>query len=206
MKLSIFDKDNPNRSIMLSVLVLFGLGYVFYFLARWLPQPQWTYDLMLWLSPSVGGLARAEQVAKHLGNDPFPAQVVILYGAFGSIPWAAWFSYLFWRNKKYLAEEISKKYQGMPTKKRPSQLRIWLTATALLVIGYGLYKFCFFTVLGTPTWRDALFYSNSFSSYLFMTVVMFVVSLAIPAAFILIYSIFKFEGLSKCLIQTPQKN
>lgn len=197
MKLSSFIKDKSGRSIAFSVLTLFALGYVFYFSARWLPQPSWAVDLIVWLSPSVGGLGRAAQVAKHLGNDPFPAQVLVLYGAFGTIPWTVWFFYLFFRDRQNLSEKIHKNFQRMPTTKRPGRLRIWAAAFFLLIMGCGLYGFWFFPVPKEITWRDFLYFSNSLSSYLFMTCFMYVNSTAIPSSFILIFSTFQSEGFTK---------
>ena len=194
MTLSSFIKAKRDRSITFSVLTLFALGYIFYFSAHWLLQPAWAIDLIDWLSPSVGSLGCAAHVAKYLGNDPFPAQVVILYGVFGTIPWTLWFFYLFFRDRKDLAERIRKNFQRMPTKNRPDRLRILITVISLLTLGFVLYGFWFLPTPKEITWRDLLFHSSSFGSYMFLTGFMFIGSTAIPSAFILAFSVHQSNG------------
>lgn len=194
MNISSFIKDKRDRSITFSALTLFALGYIFYFSAHWLLQPAWAIDFIDWLSPSVGSLGCAAQVAKYLGNDPFPAQVVILYGVFGTIPWTLWFFYLFFRDRKDFSERIRENFRRMPTKNRPGRLRILIAAISSLIMGFVLYGFWFFPTPEEITWRNLHSHSSSFGSYMFLTSIIFIGSTAIPSAFILAFSTLQSKG------------
>ena len=123
--MKMFANDNPWRSVHIAVVLFLITGYVFYFAAYFLPTPQWVTDLMTWAMPTVAALDSAARVAAIKGTDPFPAQVVILYGAWGSILLTVWYVYAGVFNvrlQQKLLCDYRDKYRKMPLEKRPSKI------------------------------------------------------------------------------------
>jgi hypothetical protein len=103
--MNIFARDNLWRPVLLACIVFLATGYALYLGALWLPAPRWGRELVAWCMPVVKALDSAERVGIISGRDPFPAQVVILYCALGSILLIAWC--LFWFGYSRQAREVS---------------------------------------------------------------------------------------------------
>jgi len=85
--------SNPWRPILLACTVFLLAGYCLYLMAVIFPAPSWALMVIEWSTPTVRALHSAANVAELRGQSPFPAQVVILYCAWGSIVLTAWCVY-----------------------------------------------------------------------------------------------------------------
>ena len=169
--MEMFAKDNPWRSVHIALVLFLITGYVFYFAAYLLPTPQWGRDLMTWAMPTVAALDSAARVAAINGTNPFPAQIMILYGAWGSIVLTVWCVYAGTCNMR-LQQKILCNYRNyyrkMPHKKHPSKFGYFLTGVGSLLIAiFSLYVAFWFTK-STLTWHTFAFHSSNISSVSFL--------------------------------------
>ncbi|EJM98408.1 hypothetical protein [Herbaspirillum sp. YR522] len=94
--MKLIDKSRPWRPIYMGALAFAGIGYGLFFAAYFLPTPQWGRELVTWAMPFMGGLRSAQEVGALMRADPFPAQVVVLYCAWGTFVMAIWFAGWSW--------------------------------------------------------------------------------------------------------------
>ena len=146
---------------------------------------------MMWAMPTVQALDSAARVGAIKGTDPFPAQVVILYCAWGAILLTLWYVYAGTCNarlqRKILCDHRSK-YQKIPHKKRPSRILFFLAGVVLLIAAvFILYVTLWFTVTNL-VWQNFQFHSSSISSVSFLLFVAVIAPLYVifsPAMFYL---------------------
>ena len=187
--------DSPYRAMAISMGLLFGLGLLLYVIARYLPEPQWALNAIERLSPHVGGLVNAKRVANHLGNSPFLTQVIILYGAFGSFIWMAWFSYLIWRDRVFWIDSIHRNHRQRNlintflSKFKYAILMAIVIFISTFLSGYVVFWFEFQGSLG---WRDFAFLSNSIFSIIFLITNIVAVSYFVPMCIITLIAIIQF--------------
>ena len=169
--MKMFAKDNPWRSVYLALALFLITGYVFYFAAYLLPTPQWGRDLMTWAMPTVAALDSAARVAAIKGTDPFPAQVVILYCAWGSILLTVWYVYAGTCNarlQRKLLCHYRNQYREMPHEKRPSKLGFFLRGVVLLLAAIFIPYVFFWLSTKTLMWQNFTFHSSSIISVSFL--------------------------------------
>ncbi len=161
--MNIFARDNLWRPVLLACIVFLVTGYALYLGALWLPPPQWGRELMAWCMPAVKALDSAERVGIISGRDPFPAQVVILYCALGSILLIAWCLFCF--GYSHQAREMSL-MPYLDQDKNGAVFRIeWLFCG---VAGGMLFTFCLYVFFwfSAPriTWHDHTFHAPTLSA------------------------------------------
>lgn len=178
-----------------SLIAVIVVGGVLYLAARYFPQPQWVYDFFKWLSPVIVGITTAERVAIYFGHPVFPAQMIIFYGAFGSIAWAVWFFYLFWKIRDSMAKHLSQYRQELLVSKKPSFLGFSIGTVFAGVLSFLGYRVAFFSE--PPiflTWRHESLFSGGLSSFSFAMFVIAFFSIVVPYVFIFIFLFLKTKG------------
>ena len=83
--LSLNTKKVPWRFFNLTAVIFIGIGYLLYFSSLWLSSPLWGQELIDWLVPALGALRSAARVAVEHGEDPYVAQLMIVYGLGGCL-------------------------------------------------------------------------------------------------------------------------
>jgi hypothetical protein len=129
---------------------------------------------MVYFSPIVKSLNSVTRVNLLIGKDPFPAQVVVLYCAWGKIVFGVW--NLYWGIfKEILREEIIGKMQELLSDKKEKYTRTKLVLTGLLaaimmvfLLGYVLFWTYFPDT--TIDWREISFYSSGIGSVTFILI------------------------------------
>lgn len=182
-------KDNPDRPIWLVCIVFAVLGYALYFAALLLPTPEWGRELIEYFATSVKALDTAERVATLKGNDPFSAQVVILYCAWGSVVLTGWGLYA-WAFNKQVRQASWLRYQALPSNKRPSQLRIFIAVFTLIIAVVPCWYIFFLSGGLSNTWRDAAMFSSSMHSATFLIASSATLALFIPCAIVMTHVAF----------------
>lgn len=177
-----FLKNNPWRPIWIACILFIALGYGLYFIASMAPTPEWGRELIEYLAGSVKALDTAAQVAALKGNDPFPAQIVILYCAIGSILFAGWCLYAGAVDNRML-EELVLNYKAMPSKSRPSKFRLFVASSTAAGVTFLGWVILFLLNSKTISWRDAAFYSASVHSTTFLIACCVIFAISIPVAY-----------------------
>jgi len=169
-RMKMFAKNNPWRPIYIACVLFLVIGYLFYFSAYLLPTPQWGRELMIWAMPTVKGLDSAARVGAIRGTDPFPAQVVILYCALGSILLTVWCVCKGSFNERLLQEMLCN-CRKVPREKRPSKFQYFFAGVAALLAGIFCLYMAFWFSASNITWHDFKFHSSSTGSASFLLVV-----------------------------------
>ena len=193
--MKIFSRANPWRPIYSGLILFLVIGYSLFFLAYFFPTPQWGKALMVYFAPIVKGLNYATRVSALKGEDPFPAQVVILYCAWGSIVLTIW--NLYWGIfKSALREELIEKAGKLMTDERYKYSRARVVLTGLfmpifvaLLLGYLFWSF---SPESSIIWREISIYSSRIGPVTFL----FMMALTLPETLFMFISMV-FAGLKK---------
>ncbi|MEQ1525174.1 MAG: hypothetical protein ABL911_00295 [Gallionella sp.] len=152
-------------SFLKGLIVNVVLGYSFYFIARVQQEPPlWAITFIDHLKPTM----KAMNVAARLSDNPFPAQVAILYVAVSTIPLTAYFLYLTFFVKeirqetyKFFCEKVRQR-GGFTGGKR-----LKLVANGVFVLVISTWIFPSFLLIEDPTSTSRIaanFFSNSIYS------------------------------------------
>lgn len=196
--MKIFSRDNPWRLIYLGLILFLVIGYSLFFLAYFFSTPEWGKALMAYFAPIVKRLNNAARVSALTGGDPFPAQVVILYCAWGSIVLTIW--NLYWGIfKSALREAAIEKFHALLTDKKHKCTRTKLVLYGLLMpvflVFLGYVAFWSFSPDTTIDWREISFYSSRIGSVTFL----FLSSLTLATTF------FMFIGMAIAGMKRPSQ-
>lgn len=158
---------NVIRTVLRGCAVFLFVGYVLYFMAVIFQPPSWALATIKWFSPTVNALRSAETVAALRGLSPFPAQVVILYCAWGSIALSAWCGY-----HCFFTKQVREPWFRYAEKKMISQgyTRIKLVWVGIVTSSFWLFypTTLFIDSASSTSWRAIYFFSSSLSSITFL--------------------------------------
>lgn len=110
--MDLFGKISPWRPLVLSGMAYLIVGYILFFMSVSMPHPSWRGTFIDYFFPMIRALNTAEKVALINGNDPFPAQLMIIYSDYGSIflSFVGLYNMVFLKDiRNYCLEQIPKK-------------------------------------------------------------------------------------------------
>lgn len=161
------DVSNPWRPILLACAVFLFAGYCLYLMAVIFPAPLWALMVIEWFMPIVRSLHSAANVAALHGQSPFPAQVVILYCAWGSIVLTVWCVY-----HCFFTRPLRESWFRHAEKKAIEQ---GVSRAKLITVGLATTSIWLFypTVLfihspSSTSWQAIKFFSSSLGSITFL--------------------------------------
>lgn len=167
------------QPLLVAGAIYLALGYALYFAALSVEPPVLVLGWIEDMKPFVKGLRTASRVAVLRNETAFPAQIVILYCAFGTIllaAWAVWYS----TAVQFRARAITAFAAG-----GYSRFRYALSGVMFLAIP-ALFMLLLFSVdAKVISWRDHVIYSSSLQSASFLLIstamVGLLVSFVIPS-------------------------
>lgn len=153
------------------------LGYVLYFIAGVLHEPPMRVSTFIeYLKPTI----KALDTAAHLSENPFPAQVVILYAPVSAVLLAAYFIYCTFFVKKIRQELYKHLCERMQLLGVTPKQRLKLAGNGIFVLIISLSLFPMGLLIQDPdniSWRAAGFFSTSVFSVGFLLLTSGVVAL-----------------------------
>lgn len=180
--MDLFEKTSPWRPLVLVWMAYLIIGYTLFFMSVSMPYPSWRGTFIDYFSPMIKALNTAEKVALINGNDPFPAQLMIIYSAYGSILISVVGFIL-----TVFLKDILNYYLMHIIKKNIAPLKFFFAGLVGILIAIFLYPRMLFVLDPQMiTRRNFHFYSSNF----------------ISATFLLIYGIWcsAFTALGICAI------
>lgn len=153
-------------------------GYLLYYAAQAVTPPKWAVMTINMLKPTLKALSTAARISET----PFPAQVVIVYCAVGSVTLTAWLTY--WL---FIIEESREICRHKALAQNISRMKLSLTAATMPLL---LLLFIWLLV-DEPThidWRDVSYFSPRLSSVTLLLVTYVTASLTIPATLCTLWS------------------
>lgn len=153
----LIDRLSLKNPFISGAVIYLLIGYMLYFYALAIPEPPvWATDWIQQLASIVKALKTAARVSTH----PFPAQVIILYCAFGSILLTGYFTC-----RLYSMKDVLERGRQRYAESGMSKARIFFTGVICLACAIGFYPTILF--VSDPRyidWRDISIFSPSFMS------------------------------------------
>ncbi|SFW29582.1 hypothetical protein [Nitrosovibrio sp. Nv17] len=135
------------------LLIFCVLGYVLYFTARWGEPPTWALAGIETLKPVLGALGNAARVS----DVPFPAQVILIYCAFGFPFLTVWAMY-----RVFVTEDPRKII--MPGKNELPRWKLACLGVGQLVLILSFIGICIHEHTGSIGWEMHAFFSPGFGT------------------------------------------
>ncbi|HEY8095332.1 MAG TPA: hypothetical protein VIE65_04455 [Methylobacter sp.] len=162
-------KNNPWHPVFAALSIFIVGGYVLYLSALLLPSPLWAVNTIEWFKPIVKSLQTAASVGLLHQENPFPAQVVILYCALATIVLILFCSY--WLSFHREVYEVTlANYENKPSKEKASKRKLLVTGViGPLMFSLMLY-WAFWAGRESIDWRTIAFYSSNIGSATFLLI------------------------------------
>jgi len=166
--LSLNTKKVPWRFFNLTAVIFIGIGYLLYFSSLWLSSPLWGQELIDWLVPALGALRSAARVAVEHGEDPYVAQLMIVYGLGGCLVLPLIFCLHIYASAKRRGQWLSDMAAYNANNRKLGRVRLFFIGFALTLLAPSYVAFWFLdTTTKSIGWKAMHLYSGSFGSVTF---------------------------------------